>query len=74
MIKLLIGLCIIATLAGCQQVYEVEYYEPTEVNKEYCIKSSEKSPGLGPIKKINGKSGALDFSDNKSFSFRASVF
>ena len=69
MIRLLLACISLALLAGCQKVYEVEYYEPTQYNVDYSIPATSKRPGLGPIKMIKGKSGSIEFSDNKSFSF-----
>lgn len=57
-------------LSGCQRVNKVEFYEPTEANKLYCVPSSGTSGGHGPIKSIEGKSGTPDFSDGKSFNLK----
>ena len=54
-------------LGGCQNVTRVEFYEPTAANSAYCTAASDKSPGRGPLKSVEGKSGSPDFSDNKTF-------
>lgn len=69
MTKLLLASALALILSGCQKVYEVEYYEPTQHNAEYSIHATSKRPGLGPIKKIKGKSGSIEFSDHKSINF-----
>ena len=74
MIKYLLGIVAGLLLVGCQTTYDIEYYEPTEANKAYCIPATANTPGMGPVKHVTGKSGALDFSDHKSFTFRASIF
>lgn len=74
MVKYLFAAILAGCLCGCQTTYDIEYYEPTEANKAYCVPATKNTPGLGPVKHVNGKSGALDFSDHKSFTFRASIF
>jgi len=51
----------------------VEFYEPTPDNAAFCVKTNDKVMGHGPVKSIEGKSGAADFSDNKTFSFKFNI-
>ena len=62
-----------AGLVGCQSVTRIEYYEPTETNRAYCVATEDSVQGHGPIKAIEGKSGTPDFSDNKTFKFSLNV-
>ena len=71
--KILAAVFALALLCGCQSVTKIEYYEPNVNNKEYCVQTTEKAQGHGPIKSIEGKSGTPDFSDNKTFRFSVNV-
>lgn len=66
-------LAVLLMTAGCQQVTEVDFYEPTAANAAYCTPATDKAPGRGPLKSVKGKSGTPDFSDGKSFNFNLSV-
>lgn len=67
MIRYLLLLSLALILSGCQTVYDVEYYEPTEGNKAYSMPSTGTRPGFGPIRRIQGRSGSVNFSENLSF-------
>ena len=67
MIRYLLLLFLALVLSGCQTVYDVEYYEPTEKNKEYSMPSTCERPGFGPIRRIQGRSGSVNFSESLSF-------
>lgn len=71
--KLFIALSVLLLLCGCQSVTRIEYYQPTATNKQFCVPTANGVQGHGPIKSIEGKSGAPDFSDNKSFKFSLNV-
>jgi|GEM_PF-5631678 len=60
-------------LCGCQAVTKVEFFEPTATNTDYCVKTTDKVQGHGPVKLIEGKSGVPDFSDNKTFSLKLNI-
>lgn len=69
--KAIIGMAVLACIvcSGCQSVSRIEYFEPTQANADYSVKTSDTALGHGPIKAIEGKSGVPDFSDNKTFKF-----
>ena len=58
--------------AGCQQITQMEFYQPTKQNQAYCVKAHDGTPGRGPIKVIKGKTGAIDWSDGKNISLNIS--
>lgn len=67
--NIIISCLLLLLVSGCQQIAEVEFYPPSKENEQYSVKAKGGTPGRGPIKRINGKSGTPDFSDNKSFTF-----
>lgn len=66
-------LAVLLMTAGCQTVTRVEFYEPSAANAAYCTPANDTSPGRGPLKFVEGKSGSPDFSDGKSFNFSLNV-
>ena len=71
--KIIVAIVAAVALSGCQSVTRVEYYEPTEANREYCTPTAGNTYGHGPVKSIEGKSGVPDFSDGKSFNLNVSA-
>lgn len=67
-------LSVLFLVPACQSINNIEFYEPTPENAIYCTPSTDKTPGYGPVKSVQGKFGSPDFSDNKSFIFRLSFF
>ena len=75
MLRLALFILAVCFLAGCkQQVYNIEYYEPTSNNKDYCTTSNGKVPGKGPIKRIQSRTGTPDMPNPDEMSLKLSVF